>query len=64
MKKNKLMQLFDFQKFERNPSLAFAIESTKAYIDSKAQKKELSLDELEMLSAAGQPAIKKKKDLV
>ena len=55
MKDRKLKQLFDFQKFEGNAALKFAIESTRSLINEKNQKDELSFNELEMLSAAGQP---------
>lgn len=55
MKDRKLKQLFDFQKFEGNPALKFAIESTRSFINSSSQAEELSMNDLEMLSAAGQP---------
>ena len=55
MKDRKLKQLFDFQKFEGNAALKFAIESTRGFINSASQAQELSTNELEMLSAAGQP---------
>lgn len=51
MKDMKLRQLFDFQKFEGNQALKFAIDSTRKIEKSHVQ--ELSNDQLEMLSAAG-----------
>ena len=51
MKGKKLRQLFDFQKFEGNQALKFAINSTRKIEKSHGQ--ELSNDQLEMLSAAG-----------
>lgn len=53
MEKAKLRRLFDFQKFEGNQALKFAIESTRSMLNEKSDKEELSYEQLEMLSAAG-----------
>ena len=55
MKDTKLKQLFDFQKFEENPAMGFAIQSAHSYIDSLKARgfEELSEDELDMVNAAG-----------
>lgn len=47
----KLSRLFDFQKFEQNESLQQVIDAVHA----RYQTRELSLDEMEWLSAAGNP---------
>lgn len=47
----KLRALFDFQRFEGNAELQKAIDS----VHSRYASCELSLDELDMVSAAGMP---------
>ena len=47
----KLKALFDYQKFEGNPALQQVIDSVHARFPSR----ELSLDEMEWVSAAGVP---------
>lgn len=46
---NKLKQLFDYQKFEGNADLQQVIDS----VHSRYAARELSLDEMEWVSAAG-----------
>jgi len=46
---NKLKALFDFQKFDGNAELQGVIHS----VHSRYQKRELGLDEMEMVNAAG-----------
>ena len=55
MNDRKLKQLFDFQKFEGNSTLNFAISSARGYIASLQSQgfDELSDDELDMVNAAG-----------
>ena len=55
MKDKKLRQLFDYQKFENNSAMNFAIQSARNFINSqeRAGVSELSSDELDMLNAAG-----------
>ena len=55
MKDKKLRQLFDYQKFEKNSAMDFAIQSARNFINSqeRAEVTELSSDELDMLNAAG-----------
>lgn len=56
MNDKKLKQLFDFQKFENNPAMNFAISSARSYIDSLKNVPtvmELDEDELDMVNAAG-----------
>ena len=55
MKDKKLRQLFDYQKFEKNSAMDFAIQSARNFINSqeRAGVSELSSDELDMLNAAG-----------
>ena len=55
MKDKKLRQLFDYQKFEKNSAMDFAIQSARNFIKSQemAGVTELSSDELDMLNAAG-----------
>ena len=48
---NKLFRLFDYQKFEGNNALQQIIDSTHA----RCQAKELNLNEMEWVNAAGQP---------
>lgn len=55
---NKLRKLFDFQKFEGNSDLQQVIDSVHA----RYQKRELSMDEMDMVFAAGQPELPVKKD--
>ena len=47
----KLKTLFDYQKFEGNPALQSVIDSVHA----RYAVKELSLDEMEWVAAAGNP---------
>ena len=55
----KLKALFDYQKFEGNPALQQVIDSVHASLSAR----ELSLDEMEWVSAAGVPnQMKGKKD--
>ena len=53
-----LKTLFDFQKFEGNSDLQQVINS----VHSRYAVKELSLDEMEWVSAAGTPVQNTKKD--
>lgn len=58
MKDKNLKRLFDYQKFEGNSAVNFAIQSARDYIDSLSNSvMELSDEELEMVSAAGIPNI-------
>ncbi len=54
MKDKKLRQLFDYQKFEKNSAMDFAIQSARNFINAQAAvgATELSSDELDMLNAA------------
>lgn len=45
----KLRQLFDFQKFEAHPDLQSVIDD----VHSRYESRELNMDEMEMVSAAG-----------
>ena len=54
----KLKSLFDYQKFEGNPALQQVIDSVHA----RYAVKELSLDEMEWVAAAGNPALNQDKD--
>ena len=47
---NKLKSLFNYQKFERNADLQRVIDS----VHSRYASRELRLDEMEMVSAAGE----------
>lgn len=51
---NKLRAMFDYQKFENNPALQQVIDS----VHSRWAVRELSMDEMEWVSAAGTPEIK------
>ncbi len=56
MNDSKLKRLFDFQKFEGNSAMNFAIQSARSYIDSlqdSATTFQLNDEELEMVNAAG-----------
>ena len=53
----KLSKLFDYQRFEGNKELQGVIDTVRA----KYQTREVSLDELEMVSAAGTPMVPGKK---
>ena len=55
MKDKKLRQLFDYQKFEKNSAMDFAIQSARNFINTQERMgvTELSSDELDMLNAAG-----------
>lgn len=59
MNDRKLKQLFDFQKFEKNSSLEFAIQSAHAFVEGQSKLNsqsgavELFDDDLDKLSAAG-----------
>lgn len=50
---NRLKSLFDYQKFEQNPALQDIIDSVHA----RYARRELDLDEMEMVNAAGQPVV-------
>ncbi len=54
----RLKQLFDYQKFEGNSDLQLIIDSVHA----RYGVKELSMDEMEFVSAAGTPDALKKKE--
>ena len=54
----RLKQLFDYQKFEGNSDLQLIIDSVHA----RYGVKELRLDEMEFVSAAGTPDTLKKKE--
>ena len=54
----KLKALFDYQKFAGNADLKEVIDS----VHSKYQSRELNLDEMEWVAAAGTPTIDQKKD--
>ncbi|MDY6396618.1 MAG: hypothetical protein SPL22_02720 [Treponema sp.] len=58
MNDKKLKRLFDFQKFEGNSAMNFAIQSARSYIASLQNSTsenafELNEDELDMVNAAG-----------
>ena len=48
---NKLKQLFGYQRFAENKDLQQVIDS----VHTKYTKRELALDDLEMVNAAGEP---------
>lgn len=50
---NKLSQAFDFQKFQKNPKLAGVIKD----VESRYEKADLSDDDLELVSAAGDSTV-------
>jgi len=54
----RLKQLFDYQKFEGNSDLQLIIDSVHA----RYGVKELSMDEMEFVSAAGTPDTPQKKE--
>lgn len=51
---NALRTMFDYQKFESNPALQSVIDS----VHSRWSVKELSMDEMEFVNAAGTPDIR------
>ena len=56
MNDTRLKQLFDYQKFEENSAINFAIQSARSYIDSLKDipsVMELDDEELDMINAAG-----------
>ena len=54
MNDKKLKRLFDYQKFEGNSAMNFAIQSARSYIDSLGSgAMELNDSELDMVNAAG-----------
>lgn len=58
----KLRQLFDYQKFGQNLTLQMIIDTVHSFYDSK----ELSMEDMTIVSAAGTPVIhpdENKKDL-
>ena len=67
MNDKKLKRLFDYQKFEGNSAMNFAIQSARSYIDSLQSNPstfELNDEELDMVNAAGLiEAISNKKKL-
>ncbi len=50
---SKLKRLFDFQKFQGNKELAGVIDAVHARYASNPRARELSMDELEFVNAAG-----------
>ena len=54
----KLKQLFDFQKFAANPELQSVIDS----VHSRYETRELSMDEMDMVFAAGVPQLPDRKN--
>ena len=58
-----LKSLFEFQKFEGNPALQQVINSVHARysVHTRPSARELSLDELEWVAAAGMPGLKNEK---
>lgn len=58
MTEKTLERLFDFQKFSENSRLADLIDETEARCNNA-----LSDDELEKVSAAGEPAIQKNRTI-
>ncbi len=61
----KLKALFDYQKFENNTDLQRIIDSVHARYTAQNTKRsirELSLDEVEWVAAAGMPGTEKKKN--
>ena len=52
---SKLKRLFDFQKFQGNKELAGVIDAVHARYASNPRARELSMDELELVNAAGSP---------
>ena len=60
---NKLKALFDFQKYEGNAELQQLIDSVHSrYSASGNGRRELSLDDMEWVNAAGQPYQERKKN--
>lgn len=54
MNDKKLKRLFDYQKFEGNSAMNFAIQSARSYINSLGNGAvELNDSELDMVTAAG-----------
>ena len=54
MNDKKLKRLFDYQKFEGNSAMNFAIQSARSYINSLGSGAvELSDSDLDMVNAAG-----------
>ena len=54
MNDKKLKRLFDYQKFEGNSAMNFAIQSARSYINSLGSgAMELNDSELDMVNAAG-----------
>ena len=54
MNDKKLKRLFDYQKFEGNSAMNFAIQSARSYINSLGSGAvELNDSELDMVNAAG-----------
>ena len=54
----KLKQLFDFQKFAGNADLQSVIDS----VHSRYETKELNMDEMDMIFAAGVPQLPDRKN--
>ena len=61
---NKLKALFDFQKFEGNADLQQVIDSvhSRYAVAGKNGTRELTMGEMEWVSAAGRPVTERKKD--
>ena len=58
---NKLKKLFDYQKFENNSGLQRLIDDVHGKYGIKNDMRELSMDELDILAAAGVPHEEKEK---
>ena len=58
----KLKALFDFQKFEGNADLQQVIDSVHARYAGRRSMRELNMEEMEWVSAAGQPHPEVKND--
>ena len=52
---NRLKKLFDFQKYEGNADLQSVIDSVHSRYSGQNNVRELSLDEMSWVNAAGQP---------
>ena len=62
---NKLKALFDFQKYEGNADLQRVIDSVHSrwsVSGNRSSRRELSLEDMEFVNAAGQPYQERKKN--
>lgn len=59
--KNKLYGVFDYQRFCQNDHLAKIISETEEKYTQKLSEKEISYDDLEHISAAGNMNVRSKK---